>query len=259
MGWIVLVTVAVGIIVLAALSFAGKLNPAEWLVRLESTLTPSFGTGYNGPDLERSFTLLVRISIFFALSIVLWSAAAGTLEAGHVAGNSAVVPSRYAPDWSQDPQWLWLITLVGAVVLGAKLLGAAALMALSAALVGGFLGFLFGLPSRSAQDQAVAGQADKDANGAARWAPSTNLVQIADWLTKTIVGVSLVELKDLYKNFMALSHTASHDLLNNAYGTGVVVPAVLIGAGVSGSRSAISTRCCSWRVSSRRPATWSRR
>ncbi len=54
-------------------------------------------------------------------------------------------------------------------------------------MVGGFLGFLFGIP-RYASDPAVSGQDDK-------YSANTNLEQISDWLTKIIVGAGLTQFR----------------------------------------------------------------
>ena len=65
--------------------------------------------------------------------------------------------------------------------------------------VAGFLaGFLFGVPKVVAEGTAAAAQ---PGTPAAAWnfaqRPNTNLEQISDWLTKIIVGVGLVELKEI--------------------------------------------------------------
>lgn len=52
---------------------------------------------------------------------------------------------------------------------------------------GGALGFLFGVPRFQADTQA----------GSRRLLPNTNLEQISDWLTKIIVGATLVQLGPL--------------------------------------------------------------
>ena len=56
----------------------------------------------------------------------------------------------------------------------------------SSFLIGGLVGFLFGIP------RAVQGSTAP--TGAAQYQANTNLEQVSDWLTKIIVGVSLVEI-----------------------------------------------------------------
>jgi hypothetical protein len=63
--------------------------------------------------------------------------------------------------------------------------------ALAAMAAGGFLGFLFAIPRAQPADQGLAGEA-KEAEG--KLVINTNLEQVSDWLTKIIVGVTLVEL-----------------------------------------------------------------
>ena len=80
-----------------------------------------------------------------------------------------------------------------------QLLIAELLVAIAALIVGGFLGFLFGMPKSGAPEPGSAAATDanltpRSANGLQ---PSTNLEQVADWLTKILVGVGLVQLADL--------------------------------------------------------------
>jgi hypothetical protein len=77
---------------------------------------------------------------------------------------------------------------------------AAAMMWVLACLaVGSLFGFLFAIP------RAVSGRDDNVATRAvhARLAANTNIEQISDWLTKLLVGVGLVELKELPQGLSA--------------------------------------------------------
>ncbi|OBI12890.1 hypothetical protein A5712_06170 [Mycobacterium sp. E2327] len=65
---------------------------------------------------------------------------------------------------------------------------AAILIALASACLGGFLGFIFAIP-RELQST----QLDADSKSA-RYIGNTNLEQISDWLTKVLVGISLVQI-----------------------------------------------------------------
>jgi uncharacterized integral membrane protein len=71
-------------------------------------------------------------------------------------------------------------------------LGLFVCVALAAMLVGGFMGFLFGIP-RSVQNN--------DNNPLTGTRDNTNLEQISDWLTKIIIGVSLTQIQEIRKNF----------------------------------------------------------
>jgi hypothetical protein len=74
---------------------------------------------------------------------------------------------------------------------------------------GAMIGFLFGIP-RAAQ---TSGDSDDNTRKKGRFslAPNTNLEQISDWLTKIIVGVSLVEARDMASRIHALVQLMSGD------------------------------------------------
>lgn len=76
-------------------------------------------------------------------------------------------------------------------------------IALGAWMGGGALGFLFGVPRyKSAPDsQAVASMAGTTQQAIA-FIPNTNLEQISDWLTKIIVGATLVQLEPIGSSFV---------------------------------------------------------
>jgi hypothetical protein len=82
----------------------------------------------------------------------------------------------------------------------------ALLIAGAAFLVGGLLGFLFGIPRSLSTEAAVErppatdGAAETDAAArSATYRSNTNLEQISDWLTKILVGVGLVQLGTLVR------------------------------------------------------------
>jgi hypothetical protein len=73
--------------------------------------------------------------------------------------------------------------------------GTALLTAAASFAVGALLGFLFGIPRSLTGDR---GNAQEDsALQRPRVEPNTNLEQISDWLTKILVGVSLVQFKEI--------------------------------------------------------------
>ena len=77
----------------------------------------------------------------------------------------------------------------------------------SGAVIGGLLGFLFGVPKLGGAAPAD-GADTAAANGAASrgfFKGNTNLEEISDWLTKIIVGVGLVEAKDIYDGIGTLA------------------------------------------------------
>ncbi len=108
---------------------------------------------------------------------------------------------------------VWILILIGALMVALYATAAAihaptmsdgahaAFLDLAAGLssggaafvTGGFLGFLYGIP-KTRSGSAPATGAD---TGFASYAPSTNLEQVADWLTKILVGAGLAELQSL--------------------------------------------------------------
>lgn len=84
------------------------------------------------------------------------------------------------------------------------ILGITCLMLGASALVGGFLGFLFGIP-KSAADPGGSGQIPQSAESRLPYAANTNLEQISDWLTKIIVGVSLTQLGPIRDQFLEVA------------------------------------------------------
>jgi len=85
------------------------------------------------------------------------------------------------------------------------IIGLSIVTALAAAVCGGFLGFLFGIP-RSLQKKSV----DNTSVSSVSYANNTNLEEISDWLTKIIVGVSLTQLPAIKKDFDALTSSVSY-------------------------------------------------
>lgn len=77
------------------------------------------------------------------------------------------------------------------------------MIAFSSAIVGAFIGFIFGIPRTPAS---------KDPENIAA---NTNLEEISDWITKIIVGVSLVQLNQIGSGIIELGHTLAGGLGNH--------------------------------------------
>ena len=86
-------------------------------------------------------------------------------------------------------------------------------MDLAAWMAGSMLGFLFGVPrfKADASTKPVAGSSSA-ADSVAQFTPNTNLEQISDWLTKIIVGATLVQLGTIVQRFGALCAWIGHHL-----------------------------------------------
>jgi hypothetical protein len=130
-------------------------------------------------------------------------------------------------DWKERKRALhWLMKIIGigisavgtlAIVVfaaqfwkwstSASVACVAAVVAVSAFLVGGLLGFLFGIPRTLAGDATVTtgvgatggdvsegGEDRSRASDTTRYEANTNLEQISDWLTKILVGVGLTQI-----------------------------------------------------------------
>lgn len=110
-------------------------------------------------------------------------------------GVAAVVAyALHAPSFGQ----FFSIASVGLAVSGAALL------------VGGTLGFLFGIPRTLQQDQGPAPGAEAQGGGGGSprtpdYRVNTNLEQISDWLTKMLVGVGLTQINAIPGKLQALS------------------------------------------------------
>jgi membrane protein YqaA with SNARE-associated domain len=104
------------------------------------------------------------------------------------------------PTQINQPGWTYWIPALGSLgvlvvlvyvsqVPGAKrwsVFATAIVVAGAAAVVGGVVGFLFGIPLTSKQRTAGVSESQYETN--------TNLEQVSDWLTKIIVGVGLVQV-----------------------------------------------------------------
>jgi|GEM_PF-5028428 len=96
---------------------------------------------------------------------------------------------------------------------------------------GGFIGFLFGVPRVLAEKNGAG-------NGVAS---NTNLEQVSDWLTKMIVGVSLVEFNALNEALLQFSAQVDAALVSGmpsgataVRGAGFATDLILVGSAIAG-------------------------
>jgi hypothetical protein len=92
----------------------------------------------------------------------------------------------------------------------AGLIGVAFMAAFGSAACGGLLGFIFGVPFTKDANTALT-SVDQSGESTAvvsalQYRPNTSLEQISDWLAKMIVGIGLVEIKDLSKGIRRVAH-----------------------------------------------------
>ena len=136
--------------------------------------------------------------------------------------------------------------VIFSIFAGKLFVGVAAVcisVALGALTLGLFVGFLFGIPRTSVPKEAAAAAASAGATQAAAGAPTaataspqqgfsdhqvnTNLEDISDWLTKIIVGVSLVEFGTLTQKLGEFAAMVQKDFKVDGLGTFILAIVVL--------------------------------
>ncbi len=76
------------------------------------------------------------------------------------------------------------------------------LLSVASIIIGGFLGFLFGIPKKHSGGQNT---------GQQLYTSNTNLEEISDWLTKLLVGAGLAQFTELF----GFLKSFAHDIANN--------------------------------------------
>lgn len=161
----------------------------------------------------------------------------GTHETGGILGKAQAVlgMSRTSPRpvaASRDLRDLARVNAALLPLLGLALLatvwigvqagatGAIVLWAVASTAVGALVGFLFGIPRSGAapRQRPAADAAGQGTNGtlaepaaaASGFRPNTNLEEVSDWLTKILVGLTLVNLAEIQRELRAIaSHAAA--------------------------------------------------
>lgn len=107
------------------------------------------------------------------------------------------------------------------------------LLASASILSGGFFGFLFGIPrSKQVQDAGIIA----DGNGGRQYVENTNLEQISDWLTKIIIGLTLVQYQQISdfianagNNFGPVFITNSNSAISQSVAVAIIIYFFLTG------------------------------
>lgn len=161
--------------------------------------------------------------------------------------GSAAAPARTTDDTgprptptSERPPWRvfqfalalasLLVVWYGVTIKSSTLLTIEALIGTATASVGGLLGFLFGIPRTTrprAADTPGTNDGRRDTT-ATPYEPSNNLEQVADWLTKILVGVGLVELGTLGTALAKVGDQVAKAVTPAPTGTAVVTEVVII-------------------------------
>ena len=155
----------------------------------------------------------------------------------------------------RDPPWAVLVTFVVVAVAALLLYGMSIhalrlaalelLVGAAAAAGGGLIGFLFGIPRAGAQapaDDAAAGGRGGAAGAAgasgtaagAVFRPSTSLDQVADWLTKILIGVGLVQLQAILRALARVGELVAATAGAGLPGVSVLTQAVVVTAAIVG-------------------------
>lgn len=149
-------------------------------------------------------------------------------ESEHAGQRENLEPPR--PPWLVIAGFLLAATLVLVLVAwsrsSAMLLSAELLVAAAALSVGGFLGFLFGIPRGLVKNNTD----DEHPNNGSSidYRPSNNLEQISDWLTKILIGVGLVELREIRGILGSIGQAVENSLPGALTSTKVITQAVVV-------------------------------
>jgi hypothetical protein len=184
----------------------------------------------------QSLRRIAIASILFGATVAAWAIGASVMRTIWLYQTSSLtgIPkeelAKHAADWT-----VWAVTLLQ-IVRG---VGGTLALCAAAGLAGAALGFLFGLPQPPAKTAAAApNNADKTANpnpqGDRTWRLNSNLMDISDWLTKAIVGVSLFEAQRAFGLFGGKTQLVAQWLFESRGGSYAVLPAAMAGAAVLG-------------------------
>ncbi len=204
------------------------------LLRLTGKLFPDFTAPHTGRDITQTFRLLIAAMLVFGALLAIWAGSAAVMRAAWVYalrpdGLGAPPASANTSIVFPDGLHAWLFLLLEVL----RALGGVMVLCLASGLVGAFLGFLFGIPRPiSAAEAPPAAAGGTPLPGISRrkvWESSTNLTQVSDWLTKIIVGVSLVEARTAWTALQSVSAAAAGWLFAGRHGSPAVIPAAIVG------------------------------
>lgn len=151
-------------------------------------------------------------------------------EAGRPASQANEADPHDRPPW-----WAFFIVLIltsillcfyGWSVQSAPLLLIETLLGGGSLCVGCLLGFLFGMPRSSVSGVTREGRNSLDIP--LSYQPSTNLEQVSDWFTKILIGVGLVELRELKTALAGIGNVVANSLNPVPAGAYVVTQIVIV-------------------------------
>jgi hypothetical protein len=112
---------------------------------------------------------------------------------------------------------------------GLMAFGAAAIVSAASYLSGALIGFLFGIPRALSSDAGIRSREQDN-----RLITNTNLEQVSDWLTKIIVGVTLVQLGNVTRRFGELATSVSSIFGSPSTQNRIVAGAIILYSAVFG-------------------------
>src|SRR4051812_16010735 len=113
------------------------------------------------------------------------------------------------------------------VAASLKSIGISLILAGSGLVIGGLIGFLFGIPL-SVQPSPTAGAGAATTTTRTSFRPNTSLEQISDWLTKMLVGVGLTQLNKAPDLLRSLGEYLAKGMGTAGEGGGVFLVATLL-------------------------------
>jgi hypothetical protein len=156
---------------------------------------------------------------------ILWTEIALSIF-GAIAFLSLALYSVFGATQLNAPEVNWVTRYLG-------LLGTLVAVGFAAFAVGGFLGFLFGIPKSNRERNQPNARTTNQSPDENAYLNNTNLEEMSDWLTKIIVGAGLVGLKDLADYFnSAMGHMATK--LQGAPFAALIVGADAVGFAILG-------------------------
>jgi hypothetical protein len=113
--------------------------------------------------------------------------------------------------------------------------GASLALGIGGVILGALLGFVFGIPRTLQHDVAPGPNPSTTEQDKIGYQINTNLEQISDWLTKIIIGVGLVELRNIGSWLISFSSDIGSGFvgdkeLGQAYVLGVLVFSQVLGS-----------------------------
>jgi hypothetical protein len=191
------------------------MNPADWLARARQLLGRTSRPVGEWSPTSNDTTSLLLVALVVGTSTLFFEACSLAMARGSVALGAPVMLHAF---------------------------GAQLAVALAALVSGGFFGFLLGIPKTATGNGEVPALPSPASRRRATFLTNTSLEQLSDWLTKTIVGVTLTEIRDIPAALVRLAAYASFVVDPSAAGQPFVLAFMIYFAVVGFFASYLATR-----------------